>query len=586
MVIKGVTMKKKLLFIITTILILNTLTLPSIAAQEKLLQGSIESIDYVEGTITILDFHGKRQEIKVLPGTKIEMEGENTTINQLYFGQEVDVYHKDKEATRIIAYPEDDPERYGYILPGSRLKTGRVLFLTEDQIEIKNGDKREKYRITPSTTVYKKGEIASIIRIKEGDRVLLTFDDVYSSEVSTIRVEDEEEHIKGILRGKLTFVDKRKKEIHIQSPHIYKDNNSWVPYGQHLLRLKVNNDNLYNGSEKIDLAALGKLKGQTIYIAYSTAYGRPNVSKLQVKNGTARVYDSKIQDIEYGSGRMIVNKNLIHFNEGTIVVKDNRLVDILNMNLNDMVRVNADFKNGSTYASVVAINGSSILDDRVDETKLSIYIGRIEDIFDYEIEIGSLSRRLNHLKLTEDGTWEEERYNVRLALSEDTLIYDSQLKEIVPVQALMESRYFDLEDIRNTILINRIRDKFYKDKTAYFVVRESGFGKELLALNIVPHINSLRYDINHSYSTLGNIKEINHDEKTLTLTNVRNFNTLNKNWESTSDQVLDISQGIILYNDLPIPMDKLYTLKAGLKVYVIKYKTTSEDIGYVLLIED
>lgn len=580
-------MKKPLLLIITIILIVNTLTSPSLGENlEKVVQGSIESIDFSQNIITILDYDGKRQDIKVLPATRIEIEGVAYTINQLYFGQEVDIILKDNEAKKIIAYPEDDPERYGYIMPGSRFKTGTVLFLTEDEIEIKRGDKREKYRITPNTTVYKKGEITSIIRIKEGDKVILTFDDIYSSEVSTLRVEDQEEHISGILSGKLQFVDGRKKEIHLLSPYLYKDNNKWVPYGEHLVRLKVDDNNLYNGSEKITISDLGKLKGKTVYIAYNSGYGRLNVSKLQVKNGSSRVYDSKIQDIEYGKGKMIVDRSLVHFNEGTIVVKDNRLVDILNMNLNEKVRVNVDFRNGASYANVVAINGSSILEERVDNTKIIIYKGKIKDIFDYEIEIGSISRRLNHLRLTEEGLWKEEKNSIRVSVTEDSLIFDSQLKELIPVQALIESRYFDLTDIRNTTLRNRLRDNFYKDKTAYFIVRESSFGKELLALNIVPHISSVRYRVDNSYSTIGNIKEINHDEGTMTLTNVRNFNTLNKKWETVSDVVLDISQAVILYNDLPIPMDKLYTLRQDLKVYVIKYKESSQDIGYVILIED
>lgn len=580
-------MKKRLLIIITTILILNALAIPSLGkGTERILLGSIESIDYNRDIITILDYDGKRHDIKVLPTTKIEIEGENHTINQLYFGQEVDIVLKDDEAIEIIAYPEDDPERYGYIMPGSRFKTGTVLFLTEDEIEIKNGDKREKYRITPSTTVYRKGGIASIIRIKEGDRVLLTFDDIYSSEVSAIRVEDQEEHIKGILSGRLQFVDARKKEVHVLSPSIYKDNNRWEPYGEHIVRLKVNDNNLYNGSEKISLTDLNKLRGHTVYIAFNSGYGRLNVSKLQVKNGSSRVYDSKIQDIEYGTGKMIVDRNLVHFNEGTIVVKDNRLVDILNMNLNGKVRVNVDFRNGTSYANVVAINGSSVLEERVDNTRITIYKGRIRDIFDYELEIGSFNNRLNYLKLTEEGLWKEGRNSVRVSVTEDSLIYDSQLKEEIPVRALIDSRYFDLEDIRNSTLRNRLKDNFYKDKTAYFVVRESSFGKELLALNIVPHISSVRYRVDNSYSTIGNIGEINHDEGTMTLTNVRNFNTLNKTWESTSDELLDIREGVILYNDLPIPMDKLYTLRQGLKAYVIKYKQSSHDIGHIIIIED
>ena len=53
-----------------------------------------------------------------------------------------------------------------------------------------------------------------------------------------------------------------------------------------------------------------------------------NISKLQIKNGSSRMYESTVEDIEYGTGKMIVNRNLIHFNPGTIVIKDNRLVDV------------------------------------------------------------------------------------------------------------------------------------------------------------------------------------------------------------------------------------------------------------------
>lgn len=581
-------MRRRPLFIIAiAFFIITTLTSPSLGAGgTKIIQGSIESIDFSKNTITVLDYDGKRQGIKVFPSTTIEIEGQHFTIEDLYFGQEVDVILNNNKAEKIIAYPEDDPERYGYIMPGSRFKTGKVLFLTEYEIEIKDGDKREKYRITPNTVIYKNGEVISFIWIKEGDNVLLTFNDIYSPEVSTIRVEDYEKHITGVLRGKLYSVDERKEEIYIQSPYIYSENNKWEPYKEYLVKLKSNDNNLYNGSERITLSDLNRFKGYVVYIAYDSSYGRLNVSKLQIKNGSSRVYDSKIKDIEYGTGKMIVDKNLVYFDEGTIVIKDNRLVDVLNMDLNEEAKVNVDVKNGISYANIVALEGSSVLKERADNTRISIYKGKIEDIFDYEIKIGRLNYKMNYLKLTEESLWTEGEDSERISVTEDTLIYDSQLKEEIPVDSFIKSRYFDLNDIKNLTLRNRLKNNFYKGKTAYFIVRESSFGKELLALNIVPNLNSYKYNINFDYLTLGDIEKIDYDQETIALTNVKNFNTLNKRWEGSSKETLDVSNGVILYNDVPIPMDKLYTLRQGLKAYVIKFKESSQNTGYVILIED
>lgn len=579
-------MRRRLLFTIFIIFMLIKLSSPALAAGEDTIKGSIEAIDYSQNIITILDYDGNKKDIEILPSTLIEIEGKNFTIDDLYFGQEVDIIIEDGKAEKIIAYLEDDPDRYGYIMPGNRFKSGNVLFITNSTIEIKNGDKREKYRITSNTTIYKDGEIVDAIRIKEGDRVLLYFDDIYSSEVRTLRVEDSEEHVEGILRGKLQIVDERKEEIYISYPYVYDESSRWIPFGLHLVKLKANDYNLYNGSEKIELSDLVKLKGKTVYVAYNTSYGRLNVSKLQVKNGTTRIYDSEIQDIEYGIGKMIVDNNLIHFNEGTIVVKDNRLVDVLNMDLYEKVNVNADLKNGTIYANVVSLEGSSVLEERLDNTKISIYKGRIQDIFDYEVEIGKLSYKQNYLKLTEENLWEEKEEEQRILFTEDTLIYDSQLMESIPVDAFNDSRYIEFYDIKNTTLRNRLESNFYKGKTAYFIVKESEFGKELLALNITPNISSYRYDVRFDYSMVGDISSIDFENGTMNLTNVKNFNTLNKTWERAIDETLDISKGVVMYNDVPIPMDKLYTLKKGLKAYVIKYKESNEDIGYVVLIED
>ncbi|MBZ2175120.1 hypothetical protein K8M07_07610 [Schnuerera sp. xch1] len=582
-------MKKRLLVAITTLSLLITIISTvcfGASTTRSILKGSIEDINYNDETITILDYDGKTHTIDILPSTRIEVEEVQQAIYDLYFGQEVDVILEGDEAKKVIAYPEEDPGRNGYIMPGSRFRTGRILFLTEDTIEIKGKDDREKYRITPYTTIYKNGGIININQVKEGDKVVLTFDDIYRSEVSTIRVQDQEEHITGVLRGKIYSVDERKEQLHLMSPYTYKEGRGWIPYGNHVVELKVEDNNLYNGGEEIDLKDLNKFRNKEIYVAFDSSYGKLSVAKLQVKNGASRMYQSPIENIEYGTGKMIVDKNLIHFNPGTIVIEDDRLVDVLNINRYKDVFVNTDIVKGSPIANLVAIEGTSMLEDRLDGTKISIYRGKIEDIFEYEVEIGKINYRLDYQKLTEDNKWVEQDDSQRFGLTDDTLIYDSELNERIPANYFIKSRFIDLNDIEDEELRDRVEDNFYKNKAAYFVVRESDFGKELLAMNITPHINKYRYRIKMDYSVIGEIREIDYDENNITFTEVKNYNTLNDRWENGSDETIELDQAVILLNDLPIPQDKLYTIRPGTKAYIIKNKQSSHDTGYVILLEN
>lgn len=554
--------------------------------QIKKLTGTIEGLNFKDNKITILDYNGKRHTVKILPSTIIEIEGVWKEIYDLYFGQEVSITLEKNTAKKVIGYPEEDPERDGYIMPGSRFRTGTVLFLSENQIEIKEKNGRGKYRLTPATTVIKNGGSVGLSQVKVGDKVVLNFDDIYSLEVSNLRVQDEEKHIEGILKGKINLVDEKNKELLIKSPYIYKEGTGFIPYKDHQIKLKTTGGEFYTGGKNISSKDLKKYINKEAYIAFDKAYGNMNIAKLQIKNGSSKMYQASIEDIEYGTGKMIVNKNLIHFNPGTIVVKDNRLVDVLNIDRYKDVFVNTDMIMGQPTASFVSIEGTSILDDRIDNTKIAVYRGKIEDISEYEVKMGKINYRLDHLKLKDDNKWVELKDSEKFELTEDTLIYDSQLKKTIPANYFISSRYINLNEIKDKTLRDRVKDNFYKNKTAYFVVKESAFGKELLALNITPHINEYRQDVKMDYSTIGEVKEIDYEKGTITFTKVKNFNTLNNRWENANDQTIDINQGVILLNDTPIPLDKLYIIRKGTQGYIINNKQSSTNKGQVILLEN
>lgn len=547
--------------------------------------GTVEYIDAEKGTMTVLDFSNKKHTVKVYSTTRIEVEGSRVPLEDLYYGQEVKVMLKGNDAGRVIGFLEEDPDRDGYIVPGTRFRAGDVLFIDKNTIEIKAKGKREKFKINPDETeVTKEGERGKLFQIKAGDKVLLTFDDIYSNEVSEIRVEDEERHIEGVFRGKIDLVDDRNKEVLIKDTYIY-DEGKWKPYEEDRVKLKWIMGHIYEGGQEIQPSKLKKRIGEEVYIAFDGSYGTLNISKLLLKSGPSLGYNDKVKDVEYGTGKMVVDNNPLYFHPGTIVVKDNRLVDVLNIDASQDVFVYADLKNGKKTASFVSIEGTGILDDRIDGTRILVYRGKVEDIYDYGIKIGKLSYRMDHL-LLHDNRWKEIDKPLKFTITDDTLIYDSELKETIPTKGFINSRYIDLKDIKNPTLRDRVKGDFYKNKAAYFVVKESEYDKEVLAINMTPHINEYRQNVKTIYSTIGEVADIDQDVETIKLTKVKNYNILNDRWENSGDETIDLTRGIVLINDVPIENDKIYLIKPKSKVYIIKNKTTSLDSGYVILIED
>ena len=574
-------MKNKILIMLSLILILSSY--PIYGEGEIEVFGTIEALNFKEDTMTILDYDGKTHIVKITQGTQMQIEGLKKSLTDFYFGQEVDIEHKKRVATKVVGYEEEDPTRDGFIMAGSRFQRGEVLFVSKDEIELKSKGKRIKYRLTPNTSYFKRNQVVNLNQIKEGDKVLLNFDSIYTSEVASIKIEDGERLISGVLKGKIELVDERNKEILVKNLFIYNEG-KWLPYNKDKVKLKTSGKELYSGGVNLPLKTLNAYKGKEVYIAYDERYGKMNISKLTTKNGSGQEYQAKVSNIEYTTGQMVVDNNLMHFNQGTIVIKDNRIVDYLNINKNNDVMVTVDSVQGKKNTSLVSMT-TSILDDRIDESKIAIYRGKIEDIFDYEIQIGNINYKLDHLQL-KDGKWEGLKESLRFSMSEDTLIYDSELKVEIGVRDFVGSRYIDLTDITDPELKDRLAKDYYKNKTAYFVVRESLYEKELLAINLTPDAPIYGVSVQLTHSSQGEIKEIDYDNGKITITKAKNYNTLNHSFENAPDTTINLDRSVILLNDLPLPKDKIYAIRKGAKVYAIKEKTSSIDDSYILLIED
>ncbi|WP_406242744.1 hypothetical protein ACF3M2_01940 [Tissierella carlieri] len=171
-------------------------------------------------------------------------------------------------------------------------------------------------------------------------------------------------------------------------------------------------------------------------------------------------YNDLLQNIDYGNGQMIVDSNMFFFHDGTIVVKDNRLVDSLNLNKYQDIYLVSDFKNGMKQASVVSIEGTTLLEDRIDGSRLLVYKGKIEDVLDYKLILGN-NFKLDKTILTTAG-FVSNPNSEEMIFTEDTLVYDSELKKNIPTKSFLDSKYIDLIDIKDKSLRDRIQKDYYK----------------------------------------------------------------------------------------------------------------------------
>ena len=160
-------MKKSAIILILISILLAT-TISHAANNNGDIKGTIESLNPKQNILTILDYNGKRHTVEIHPSTIIEIEGVWKDITNLHFGQELDIILEKNQVKKIVAYPVDDPERDGYIMAGSRFRAGTILFISQNEIEIKGKSGRERYRLSPATNIIKNGAIVGLFQVKVG----------------------------------------------------------------------------------------------------------------------------------------------------------------------------------------------------------------------------------------------------------------------------------------------------------------------------------------------------------------------------------------------------------------------------------
>jgi len=411
-------------------------------------------------------------------------------------------------------------------------------------------------------------KFVSFDNLRDGDRVklLLNITD-NDTAVKKVTIEGDEHFITNIYKGFVTDLDIVSNTVILKNMEVL-NNGKWNKIDQKgytTLRLSEDNKFVYNNGS-IDADKVKKqLRNAPAYIAVEKDYGGEEkavlISFKNASDSEAPVYtDSITSHIAGIEGEITLGNEYknIAYNNGTIIVKDNRLVTGNSISQEDQAYVvaNRSYDDSAYYASVVQIT------ERTYSDFFKIYRGRIASIdenSDFTVESFS---ELNGLK------WNYYNTPKTFKLTYDTRILDDE--------GVVGQRDF-----------TDYGDKSYKGRTVYIVSN----GSDAVLINTAPYgninVKGEIYEIvvEDTSDTAQQNSEGLGNERILTvkLLEAKEYDSSANMWVNRKETELGIlgNSIVIKGNSIIRPAD----LKKGDRIRAIKNDSNEAGDAYIIFVE-
>ncbi|MBN2795829.1 MAG: S-layer homology domain-containing protein [Clostridia bacterium] len=330
--------------------------------------------------LTIFDYDNQIKKYEVASYASVEINHELAEISDLKYGQDVMLSITNGYVTKISGETFLNP---GFIPDYSKMRTGKVSYVTTlgDVVVKYDNGKSDTIEIPDTTTIIKGGNIISAQAMQEGDAIKIYFNDIYSNEASLIEVEGKEQLIQNLYRGLVQDVNLYRNELTIIEPAVL-NNAQWKNDETAYAKTFTIGDDvgIYVRGQQIDLETLSKLYRQKpVYLAVKDDYSQEAVVQVSVAIGGEHFSVDRVEDIDKVVGNMELqdNNSNIVFNEGTIFLKNSKIVDASNIDQWDDVIVVSDYYKGQDNANIIRITSDA---ERIFD---NIHIGALEDVYGY-----------------------------------------------------------------------------------------------------------------------------------------------------------------------------------------------------------
>ncbi len=513
-------------------------------------EGYVRAVDPANNRLSITDYDGNVHTYRYDDNVGVTINDRPAGVKDLKFGLEVTFdLIGERVATIRSSYAMEQP---GYIPPGGRVRTGRIVEIGADSLilGLDNGG-QEDFSISNSTMITKEGTMVPAGSIKVGDRVRVYTDTVLSNIASRINIEGKQQLIQDVYRGVLEAVHPSGGTLVLRETAAF-INGDWEDRERRItLELGPGTQIYYGGRALSPDDIKSGFFNATAYVAISSNFGNPRAVMVTLKRGSEQLYGGRIRDISWGTGEIeLRDRNNIMLNEASIILSGGRIVDISALDEDHTVTVVADRYDGVNNAAIVMLEDVHPTGDR-------IYVGRLDEIRTREFDINYYSR-------LEQNEWDRLSSRSRFQTFEydrDTYIMKIEGNR---VETLSAGDFFqgDYAEDRST----RSRRDYYAfimadgDRARAIRMMRGGILKDGSTIDNV--------DLEGLRVTMGEIRDINTVRDILTISKASNWSSFYRQWErSDADNYVNYATALIIRDGRVIEAGDL---KRGESVYVIR----------------
>jgi hypothetical protein len=443
-------------------------------------------------------------------------------------------------------------------VPNYSVRYGTVISKKLSSVLIETDKGQQSYSID-GVDIIKDGKLSKYSQLKDGDRVKLLINEAPNIIIlKEMTIEGGDKLVANVYKGTFESYNDISDKITLSDPWTLRKG-QWVKEVTEPFKTIEIGDNFaayYDGNNQSIEKLNTYLSDTTVYIVSEKDYGNGEygVAASFVNELDKEVpYDDKVYNT--GTNWFTLERSLknISYNQGTIVIKDGRLVKGNSVSSNDYayVMANRDAETDKIIAGVVSI------EQRPGTQSVQLYRGRISSIDEFKTVTLQSYSKLN-------GTnWDYANTPITFSLSSDTRITDTD--------GIIGQGDFTSYDEAGT----------FKERTIYILADDT----KAVEISTAPF---------GSFNISGTVKGTSGGETgddgsvivqpdNIDLRGCKYYNAASHMWVNMNDSSFDILENtLVIKNNQRINQSEL---KKGDKVKVLKKDNTATGEAYIIIIE-
>jgi len=387
----------------------------------------------------------------------------------------------------------------------------------------------------------------TLANIHEGDYVRMLLQKTPEmTKIKEITLQTYAQDITSIFKGELAGVDTLTQKIKLKHPEELTNGSFERSSEIGFMYFKIDDKiRIFNGENQVSPEDAGKLYiGNPVYIAVKNDFGDSKVA-VMISIGNSLVseslYDDSVVSVTVGTNtvKLDSSSDSIHFNDSTIVVKDERLTSGRSLAKNDEVYIvtNGNEDSSDEEAKIIYVS------EKQEENTVKIFRGKIGSI------TANKNFTLASYSILDGMTWDYTNASKSFDISYNTRLYD-------------------------TDGIGNVRDFVYSSDwkgTAVYVVADE---TEALLVSDASY---------GTFNAKGKIEAVSSDAGSITLADASLYNPDDEQWEESSGITVTLLSNTIIIKDNKII--KAEDIEVGDSVRILKKEKTTTGDAYLIMVE-